>query len=176
MPGPGGVLALDLSLTTGFAYGNLGERPIWGHWNIGKMSSSGEALAVLEDHCDDAIRLHRPRALVYEAPIPANRSKNGADTIELLLQLCGIAKLISVRHGIPYYHQNVTQARSKVLGKSPRGKSEEVKPVIIEWAKGRGWDVRGQDDEADALLLLQCAVVTLDRTKAGHFFKHGDTL
>lgn len=176
MAAPGGLLTLDLSLTTGWAYGSLGEKPVWGNWFLGKMAAAGEALAVLEDHCDDAIRLHRPRALVYEAPIPANRSKNGADTIELLIQLCGIAKLIAVRHGIPYYHQNANEARSKVLGKAPRGKSEEVKPVIIGWAKGRGWDVRGQDDEADALLLLQYAVVKMDRTNAGHFFKHGAEL
>jgi Holliday junction resolvasome RuvABC endonuclease subunit len=176
MPAPGGILALDLSLTTGFAYGVFGERPVWGHWQIGRMEASGEALAVLEDHCDDAIRWHRPRALVYEAPIPANRSSNGAYTIELLLQLAGIAKLIAVRHGIPYYHQNLTQARSKVLGKAPRGKTEEIKSVIIQWAAGRGWDVGKQDDQADALLLLAYSSVILDKTGKAHFNRYGAEL
>lgn len=185
MPAAGGILTLDLSLTTGWGYGCLGQRPIWGVWPLGVMARSGEALAVLEDHCDDAIKLHRPGALVYEAPVPANRSKNGADTIELLLQLCGIAKLIAVRHGIPYFHQHCGEARKAVLGRDPKGPSATIKPIIIDWARRRGWDLRGLvvggetigvDDEADALLLLQYAAVTRDRTGRAHFFKQGELL
>ena len=174
-PSPGGLLALDLSLTTGWSYGCFGERPIFGHWFLGRMDNSGAALAVLEDQTNDAIELYRPRALVYEAPLPAKHNPSSSDVIELLLQLAGIVKLISVRHQLPYYHQHVGEARKRVLGAVPRGKSEVVKPIIIDWAQRRGWATR-QDDEADSLLLLQYATVVLDRTRQAHFHRHGDIL
>jgi len=144
---PGGILALDLSLQTGWAYGCFNERPVWGNWCLGRMESSGEALAVLEDYCDDVIKRFRPRLVVYEAPIPAKHNPSSSAVIELLLQLAGVAKLISVRHRLPYFHQNVGEARRAVLGAAPKGKTEVVKPQIIAWAARRGW--AAQDDEAD---------------------------
>jgi Holliday junction resolvasome RuvABC endonuclease subunit len=175
MPSGNGIIALDLSLTTGWAYGCFGERPVWGNWRLGRMESSGEALAVLEDYVHEAILKYQPRLLAYEAPIPAKHNPSSSAVIELLIQLAGIAKLISVRHRIPYFHQNVGEARKRVLGTAPRGKSDEVKPVIIDWAKGRGWNPV-QDDEADALLLLSYATVVKDKTGKAHFMRHGDVI
>lgn len=174
MPGPGGVLSLDLSLTTGAAYGRLGERPWWTHWSLGKMARPGVVYARLEDEIDDAIRLHRPAHIVYEAPFaPQQQSK--ADVGKLLLGLCAIVELIACRHSIECSYQEVRQARSKVLGRNPTGGADKVKPVIMEWARGRGWRTY-QDDEADALLLLAYSVVQLDRTGTAHFMKHGEVL
>jgi hypothetical protein len=172
---PGGILALDLSLSTGWAYGQLGEKPNWGRWSLGRVAEGGAVFARLEDEIDDAIRLHRPRALIYEAPLPANR-QNDNTTAKLLLGLPAVVELIAYRHRIECFWQNAIQARSKVLGKAPRGKSQDIKPVIMAWAKARGWDTHGQDDAADALLLLVYATVIRDRTGQAHYFKQGAEL
>jgi hypothetical protein len=180
----GGILSLDLSLSsTGFAYGCYGERPVFWAKPVGKLAAPGEAYAVLEDYCDAAIRAHKPRAVTYEAPLPTHRKINkegdGArSTNEIaitLIRLGGIVELISTRHRLPYYHQDVTEARRRVLGAVPRGKSEAVKPVIMAWARGRGWDVQ-HDDEADALVILAYSTVILDRTRKAHFHRHGEIL
>lgn len=135
----------------------------------------GTVFCRLEDEMHDAIQLHRPRAVVYEAPFIASRQQH-AETAKLLMGLATVAELICARHSVRCYHQTANQARSKVLGKAPTGGSDKIKPVIMEWAKGRGWDVKGQDDEADALLLLQYAVVQLDTTRKVSFYRHGDVL
>lgn len=139
------------------------------------MANPGFAYACLEDHIDDAIKIHRPRAVVYEAPFaPQQQSK--ADVGKLLLGLCAIVELIAYRHDVECFYQEVRQARAKVLGKNPTGGADKVKPVIMDWCKLRGWDVQRQDDAADALLLLQYAVVMRDKTNQGHFLKYGEVL
>jgi Holliday junction resolvasome RuvABC endonuclease subunit len=174
MPAPGGILALDLSLTVGWSYGVLGQRPVWGHWLLGRMAEGGAVYARLEDEIDDAIKLHRPATVVYEAPFaPQQQSK--ANVGRLLLGLCTVAELIAYRHGVRCFEADVRTCRKQVLGSNPTGGAAKVKPVIMAWAERRGW--KGvQDDEADALCLLQHSVVFLDRTSGGHFFKHGETL
>ena len=114
MPSTGGILALDLSLQTGWAYGCFGERPVWGNWLLGRMDASGEALAVLQDHANQVMREYRPRAIAYEAPIPAKHNPSSSAVIELLIQLAGMAKVIAVRHQVPYFHQHAggPQARA----------------------------------------------------------------
>ena len=173
MAGPGGILALDLSLTTGHAYGRLGERPVWGHWNLGRMAEGGAVYARLEDEIDDAIKIHRPRLIAYEAPLPANR-QNQNNVAKLLLGLPAIVELICYRHSIPHYFQHAGEARKNVLGKAPTGPG--LKGVIIDWAKSRSWDVRGQDDAADALLLLAYATVIKDTSGKVSFNRYGEAL
>lgn len=73
------------------------------------------------------------------------------------------------------------QARSKVLGKDPRGTTNQIKQEVMDWAIRRGWHVGtlddpGADDEADTLLLLAYATVKLDRTGKAHHFNHGSVL
>jgi len=175
MPKPGGILSLDLSLTTGFAYGGWGERPVFGHWNLGKMMNGhGTICCRLEDHIHDAIEFHRPRAIVYEAPFIPMRQEN-ANVGKLLLGLATATEMASTRQSLPVYDQTANQARAKVLGKAPTGGADRIKPVIIAWAKSRGWATE-QDDEADALILLVYAVVKLDNTRTAHFHRHGDVL
>ncbi len=177
MAPPGGVLACDLALRSGWAYGDLNQRPVWGSWNLGKMADGlGTVFCRLEDEMHDAIVLHRPRAVVYEAPFIAGRQQH-AEVAKLLMGLATVAEMISSRHSVRCYHQTANQARSKVLGKAPTGGSDKIKPVIIAWARGRGWDLApNEDDEADALLLVQYGAVILDTTRKASFYRHGDKL
>jgi Holliday junction resolvasome RuvABC endonuclease subunit len=174
MAGPGGILSLDLSLTTGAAYGRLGEKPWFGHWYLGKMAQPGAVYARLEDEIDDAIKMFRPAQIVYEAPF-APQAQTNAQVGKVLLGLCAIVELIACRHDVVCSHQEVRTARKAVLGKSPIGGAGKVKPVIMEWARKRGWAVT-QDDEADALLLLAYAVVITDKTRTASFFRYGELL
>ena len=184
-PKPGGILSLDLSMSsTGWSVGDFGERPVFGHWELGRMSDQGSAYAVLEDRIDDAIKIYRPRLVAYEAPLPTHRkidkqnphaTRQTNDIAIMLIRLGGVVELICARHEIAYYHQNCTEARRKVLGRVPTGKSEQVKAEIMAWARRRGWQIKN-DDEADSLLLLQYAVVEKDRSSRAHFNRHGDIL
>ena len=173
MAGPGGILSLDLSLTTGWSYGVLNQKPVWGHWSLGRMAQPGAVYAVLEDQIDDAIKLFRPSQIVYEAPF-APQAQTNAEIGKLLLGLCAIVELIACRHDVVCSHQQVTTARKAILGKNPTGGAAKVKPVVMEWAQKRGW--RAQDDEADSLLLLAYAVVIADKTGTASFFRYGETL
>lgn len=180
MPDRGGILALDLSFSsTGWAYSDFGNKPLYGSWALGKLADPGRAYAVLEDEIFDAIAMHGPRAIVYEAPLPTNRpSKVGENTRQNndsaigMIRLGGIVEMAAWRMSIRCFHQHCGQARAAVLGKAPIGKTEHVKGVIMDWAKRRGWTPQC-DDEADALLLLQHAAVTMDRTNKAHFNRHG---
>jgi hypothetical protein len=183
MPSPGGALCLDLSFSsTGYAYGCLGEKPVFGSQTIGKLDRPGRAYAVLEDHCDDWIRTFQPSCVVYEAPLPTNRkSKPGENTRQTndsaigQIRLGAIVELISQRHEVRCFHQHCGAARAKVLGSNPTGKSDAIKAKIMAWARDRGWQVR-VSDEADALVLLAFSIVKLDTTGKAHFFRHGELL
>ncbi len=174
MPGVGGILAIDASPRCGWAYGCLGQRPVWGHWELGAIAQPGPLYGRLFDGIADAIKLHRPEQIVYEAPFAPQQQTN-AKTGLVLIGLCALVEFAACRYDVLCSHLDVRTARSKVLGRNPTGGPDKVKPVIVEWAARRGWAVRVHD-EADALVLLQYGVVMADKTGKGHFLRHGEAL
>jgi Holliday junction resolvasome RuvABC endonuclease subunit len=163
----GTILALDLSLKTGFAVGRDGGRLVWGVWNLGKQDDSGSGLrfSKLAGELEDAITVHAPELVVYEAPA----GKRGMGTARLLLALCGIVEMVSSEAGIRYREEHVGTVRKLVLGHGRPQAAEGAHPKspMLDWCRAQGWDVES-DDAADALILLRYAhILGRGRVMAG---------
>jgi hypothetical protein len=66
------ILALDLATTTGWAYGNSGQRPRYGKWRLRPPSAPPEeGAAQLGKHLRDFLDKETfcPELIVYEAPL-----------------------------------------------------------------------------------------------------------
>jgi Holliday junction resolvasome RuvABC endonuclease subunit len=174
MPAPGGVLAIDASPRCGLAYGVFGQRPVWWNLDLGKIDRPGAVYNRLFTGIHDAIKIHQPSQIVYEAPFAPQQQSNAKVGL-VLIGLCAIIEFTAERYSLPCSHLAVQTARSKVLGRNPTGGPEKVKPIIVAWAKGRGWDTRCHD-EADALCMLAHSIVVADRTGRAHYNRHGELL
>src|SRR5215471_7966 len=117
---PGGVLALDLSLRTGWCYGTLDDRkPVSGVWILPSMHNLGACFVALENELEDAIIRTQAQLVVMEAPLPDVRQTSA------LLQL-GLAHHVEstcYRQAVQVRQQNVNSVRERVLGRGrfPKG-------------------------------------------------------
>ena len=158
MSGPGGILALDLSLTTGWAYGvSRANRPSCGLWLLGRMDHLGRVNSGLAQCLEDAISLHQPSLVIFEAPIVKQQT-----TARALIYLCGVVELICYERSVDCREAAAPTARKLVLG---RGSFREEragkmvsnnKSVVTEWATAQGWDPPDHN-AADARVLWQYA-------------------
>lgn len=78
MPVTGPILALDLSKTTGIAFGRPGERPILSHkmfarWNGATLA---EAAAGALQWLPEVFAVYRPELIVLEAALPPQASRD----------------------------------------------------------------------------------------------------
>lgn len=151
MPAAGGILALDLSLSTGWAYGCAEDAsPVSGYWVLPPTARGlGACYVALENELEDAIHLHRPALVAVEAPLVWKRQTSA----ELLLGLANIAEACCWRWDVECRKQSVESVRTAVIGTSrfPKG---EAKTYVLDWCRRRGWDL-DNDDEADARVLWQ---------------------
>jgi hypothetical protein len=69
---PGGLLALDLSSTCGYAVGPLAARvpTLTGTWHLPHTGGEGARYTALANELAEALMLWRPSRLVLEAPLP----------------------------------------------------------------------------------------------------------
>ena len=149
-PHQGGLLTLDLSTKTGFAYGHIGDpKPTGGVWLLG-TSSNGlpRPWTALLDRLGDTLRMFEPSLVVFEAPLPAMRQKQ-EKIARLLIGLAVLVETTCWRWDIECLEQDAGTARRDILGKARPEKKE-----IVSWCQGKGWDV-ADDNHADALLLWQ---------------------
>ena len=148
MPG-GGILALDLSSRTGWAYGRPGDaRPLCGVWVLPR-GGLGRMLASFENELDDAITVHRPRLLFVEAPLPPGR-QSGMLAVRQQLGLAGAAESTAYRHGLRYREQAASTVRRAVLG-TARFAPGTVKGLVLDHCRRLGWPAP-DDNAADACL------------------------
>lgn len=152
---PGGVLALDLALSTGWCYGVVGaEQPLAGTWllrdpdaPISTADDVGEPCLALDNELHDAIRRYRPGLVIMEAPLRHVSHR-------LLLGLAAHVESCCARNDrLPCEEAEVNHVRLNVLGRYrfPKG---QVKFHVRRWCEWRGWQV-GTLDEADARVLWQ---------------------
>lgn len=154
----GGILALDLSTRTGWAYGVPGGgKPIFGTWVLGSSSADLAApWAALGDNLGAAIALHDPSLVVVEAPLPAMRQRS-ENIARLLIGMAVVAELVCWRRHVEYAEQDAGTIRSKLMSKARPEKSE-----IIAWCRKQGHDVV-DDNAADALCVWHFAVRTRNK-------------
>ena len=150
----GNVLALDLATTTGWAYGEAGKPPRFGHLRFGKIGTSRPQLyRNFRTWLDDTwnVRDHQPALVVYEsAAIPSLMSgKTNIDTTKTLIGLC--EHLEEWAHEVVELREaTVSQVRSHFIGRNYKAKF--AKPMTVERCRALGWAVE-TDDEADACAL-----------------------
>lgn len=154
MPDPGGIITLDLSLSTGWAYGCVRDsNPISGVWVLPSQARNSAAPYVaLENELEDAIARYRPHQVVCATPLLAKRQT----THRLLIGLTITTESCCYRQGIDYREQAEQTIRKAVLGRAsfPRG---QMKVAVLDWCRARGWNL-DNDDEADARVVWQYAV------------------
>jgi hypothetical protein len=115
------ILALDLATTTGWCVGTPGGKPVYGSTRLGSPgATSGEVFAGFLAWLVDMIRVHDPRVVVYEAPLPPShmRGKTNVNTARRLMGLPAIAEAVAYRMRVPVILEaTVSDVRQHFIGK-----------------------------------------------------------
>lgn len=145
---PGGVLALDLSTRTGWAYGHVGERPDHGVWVLPKTTDLGARCSALAASLEDAIKVMAPDRVCLEAPLPP-QAQTAMASARLQFGLAAVAEMVCHEQGVLCDEARAFEVRKLVFGKARVDKS-----VVISWCHQQGWQP-ADDNAADALALLR---------------------
>jgi Holliday junction resolvasome RuvABC endonuclease subunit len=152
----GKMMTFDFATCTGFAKGEPGEMPSFGHHVFDTTGTDlGEHLGAIEDWLAHTLSVEKPVLVGYEQP-----SIFGLTTPQTVVKLCCygpvLEKLCHRRRGlrIPVRQINPSQVK-----KFWTGKGNARKPDMVARAKKLGFDV-SVDDEADGLacwfFMLHC--------------------
>lgn len=157
---PGAILALDLSLTTGFALGHACDRePLSGVWSL-PSGNQGAAFDALEHNLADAIEVHAPSLVFMEAPLVAMVQTSA----RLLLGLAAHVESTCWRYSVPCREETVQKIRLVATGRG-HFKKGMAKAHVAEWCRNRGWSPC-DDNAADALVAWQYAISEMTRRRA----------
>lgn len=166
------VLALDLATKTGFAVGDPhqyprdlllsnatanGYRPTSGVKQVAPYGTPlAEFLSKYIDWYDDMLKVHDPKWVVFEAPLPVRQQGEKAElTARKLLGLAAMTEAIAYRRGVKNIREvTVLDVRKHVLLTNPRRK--DAKRAVFELFKRRGFDP-ADDNESDALAVFDLA-------------------
>lgn len=139
-----GTLALDVSLSVGWAFGlDTDAAPRCGVWLLPSSADLGKRYAALGNELADALALHQPRLVLMEAPLV--RQDNSA---RLLLGLAAHVESTCWRWGVECREAHSATIRKAVLGKGtfPAG---TAKAAVLAYCEAQGWAVPSHD-AADA--------------------------
>lgn len=173
-----GIIALDLSQFTGFAYWRPGmSTPFWDTWKLRKGSGPGSG-AIMNDlwsRLEPRLRTEPPMVLYFEAPYIDKGSYNkktgeyrpprtSDPTARRLNGYAVIVETLCERFSIPTYETHSGEHRKHFCGRgqAPRNlppgvKGRDViKKLMVDTAWDRGYEVE-TDDEAEAISILYLA-------------------
>lgn len=149
----GGVLALDLSGTTGWAY-ELEDAalPLFGRWFLPNVGGEGMRYAAFENEMARFMVDQQPSHVILEAPISLGSfaGDNNARSVNQQRGLRAIAYSECYRASCSITEIGVMTVRDAVIGH--RIAKGESKRTVMQWAKLIGLPVV-DDNQADA-----CAV------------------
>jgi Holliday junction resolvasome RuvABC endonuclease subunit len=139
------ILALDPATHCGWAI----SREVYGVWNLSirKDESDGMRLIRFKSKLLELIEIEHINLVVFERP--AGRNARGVITQS---ELQGITKTECIRLGIAYRAYSSKEIKVMATGKGGCGK-----PAMIQAAKDRLGYTGDNDNEADALWLLELA-------------------
>jgi Holliday junction resolvasome RuvABC endonuclease subunit len=150
-PPLGGVLCLDLSLTTGFAYGMRTDRgPAFGIWKLPRIGGEGARGAYFENTLARMLYDCQPSNLVLEAPLPLP-AQTHMKTCEQQLGLRQLAYVEAWRAKVPVSEISALTVRMELMG-TARFRKNEVKAEVMKFIRARGWMVTDHN-AADACML-----------------------
>jgi len=151
---PGGILALDLSSRTGWAYGQINARSPegFGTWFLPTIGGEGARYCAFENELAAMIETAQPDRMIMEAPLTfqALLGVSNMKTMAQQLTLRGIGYSEAYRASIPCSEVSAEIVRAAILGKGrfPKG---TVKDVVVAHCWAQGWKVP-DDNSADAVL------------------------
>lgn len=172
----GGILALDLSTRTGWAVCGPDYRPATPleavngapradvrsgvHVIASPGAPIGPFLNAFHVWLGNKIELHKPHALVFEAPILTG-GKTSLDTARKLMALAALTELIAWQAEMPIVREvNVASVKKFWTGNGHARKDE-----MMAAARARGFAPR-DDNEADALAVMEFAAEMLGRRRS----------
>jgi hypothetical protein len=156
------VLALDIATVSGWAFGEPGTAPTFGHWRLAQPSEP-------RAHAHRAFRAwletwmaKGPDQIVYESPLQPMMAagKTNIGTTRLLIGLC--EHLEEWAHGrVELSEVPVWQVRAHFIGRN--FKSATAKALTMERCHDLGWQTQ-TPDEADACALwdYKCCLLRPD--------------
>lgn len=153
----GGILALDIATTTGWAEGLPGERPVSGSIRLAPPGSSHAAVyGAMLAFLGARLSAFRYRMVIFEAPLDPRwkGAMTNTNTARLLLGLPAVVEAVAYQTGHMPREATSGDVRKHTLGCRP--KAAEAKPMVIAKAREMGFDPR-DDNEADALMLWHYA-------------------
>ena len=155
---------LDLSTRTGWAAGAPGANrpPLYGLWVLPRLPTMiardlqiGYRMSCLAAKLEDAIAVHKPDRVVFEAPL---HLADGSS--RLLIALAGVVEMICCERKIRCEEAHVQAVRALVLG---RGRGVNPKARVMKFCAEQGW-TPADDNVGDALVLLRYCH-TMQRTR-----------
>jgi Holliday junction resolvasome RuvABC endonuclease subunit len=151
----GGVLALDLGSTIGWAYGQLEWVEPWtGHITTPMIGGQGARFQVLDTELIKMIEKWRPAKIAMESPLPP-QSQSDTNAALILYGMRAIVVLLAHGFSIPISSISADLARNDLMGFSriPGGKKGAIKDAVMAWVKQRkGWKVWNHN-AADAAMI-----------------------
>jgi hypothetical protein len=157
---PGGILCLDLSTETGWAYGHPGDpAPSWGVWKLPKHISRGAVGLAFENEFEGMLEAQKPVRVVYEAPLPPNLQSN-ADAGFFTIGLAFTTEACAARWEIPVFSRSSQTFRNAVIGRVYLTDEEKrAKPrlsvktaIVAPWIAAQGWQITDHN-AADAAVV-----------------------
>jgi hypothetical protein len=177
----GGLFALDVATTTGFAYGMPGARPSWGHFRSGRRgAASGEVLSAFSLWLAERCLAWRPHWIVFEAPyiprtaparirtatghiiatVPAVTPPIDINVLRRLIAMCGLVEMIAHDHRIHCREAAANVICRHFTGRGSWGSRANKKAATQKMCGVYGWP-GVSEDEADALALWVYAEAVL---------------
>lgn len=146
------VLALDLAtIRCGWCVGDGATVPAAGCWVFPHVGDDLGALAVAyEDHLIQAIEMHRPELVVYEAPILV-ASRDRLIVIRKLYGLGWETERVCTRRGIVCREAGLRRIKKELAGFSGAAKDDMVFAARKIGVTLPGTKAAGQEDAADAV-------------------------
>lgn len=180
MPGrQGGVLALDLASTVGWAFGHPNDLdPLFGCWHLPRFGGEGGRYAAFENELAAFMAEHEPSYMVLEAAfsLQAFAASSTIAVARQQLSLRAIAYMEAYRASVPISEIDSDSVRFAILGRA-RFPKDTVKREVIAYCRRRTWKVPDHN-AGDACLtwLWYVGQVNGTRPVAGPLFQEGRTL
>jgi len=146
-----GVLALDLSQRTGWAYGRLDQPiPETGRWVLPDIGGRAARFCALHDMLDDHMERWKPIQMVIEAPLPPQAQTHTNSALQQY-GLDAVVRMVGFWWGVPVVAIDSWTARHEVAG-IRRTSDDTVKKSVFAFCRRLGIKVDSHD-AADAAML-----------------------
>ena len=149
------ILALDLSMHTGWAAGAPGSAPSCGVMELPNPDNLPRQAAAFADGFAALCKVVQPSRVIAEIDINLHK-QNPVAVAEQQVGMAYLLGLLCYRREIPLMRAKASDARSAVMAQTRWAKKGEVKSAVVEWCRFMGWEPRDHN-AADACVLWKFA-------------------